>query len=286
MFDYFGHARDNSVYFSWGPYYRRKFEHEGWIVEQLVYCGHVWHTGISVSSIGEHRERLLERGAERVVCFFDNTYGPNCQHSQQMIVGLYVCLLAEVVRDVRFGLLIKPKDSAALEALSEVQELLVRAEATGRCIVLNGRISPADVAAAADVVIGAGFNTAVVQAVTSGRPGLHADLSGHKDNDFHTWGGGLVAFTDLDSLMAGMRKCLAEGVGSSIGDHTPVIKQIDPFCDGGGARRMGRYLYTYMKGINSGAGRNESLARAKADYQAQFGVDNVEAVLPGYQPIN
>ena len=281
VFDYFGHARDNSVYFSWGPYYRRKFEHEGWIVEHLVYCGHISHTGISVSCIGEHRGRLLERGAERVVCYFDHIYSPNIHYSKQMIVSLYVCLLAEVMRDAGFGLLIKPRDTAALEALSEVQELLVRAEATGRCIVLDGRISPADAAAAADVVIGAGFNSAVVQAVTSGRPGLHADLSGHKNNDFHTWGGGLVVFTDLESLMAGVRKCLAEGVGSLIGDHTPVLKQIDPFCDGEGARRMGRYLKVYLEAINSGAGRNEALRRAKQDYQMEFGVDKVVSVNSG-----
>ena len=49
---------------------------------------------------------------------------------------------------------------------------------------------------------------------------------------------------------------------------------------------MGRYLYTYLEGINSGAGRNDSLARAKADYQAQFGVDSVDAVMPGYKPTN
>ena len=99
-------------------------------------------------------------------------------------------------------------------------------------------------------------------------------------------GAGLVAFTDLDSLIAGVRKCLAEGVGSPIGDHSPVLKQIDPFCDGEGARRMGRYLYTYLEGINSGAARNGSLARAKADYQAQFGVDSVDEVMPGYKPTN
>ena len=281
VFDYFGHARDNTVYFSWGSYYRRKYEHEEWIIEQLVYCGHISHTGISSSSIVEQRKRLLECGAKRIVCYFDHTYGTDILYSRQMNVSLYLCLLAEVIQDPQFGLLVKPRGAAELQALTEVQEPLARAQATGRCIVLDARFSPVDAALAADCVVGAGFNSAVVHAVTAGRPGLYADLLGHKDNDFHKWGDGLVVFMDLDSLMAALRRRLAEGESSPIGDHTPVLRQIDPFCDGEGARRMGRYLNVYLDAINSGAGRNEALKRAKHDYQMQFGVDKVVAVNSG-----
>ena len=87
-----------------------------------------------------------------------------------------------------------------------------------------------------------------------------------------------MVFTDLDSLMAALRKRLAEGESSPIGDHTAVLRQIDPFCDGAGAQRMGRYLTTYLDAINSGAGRDEALVRAKHDYQMQFGADKVESV--------
>lgn len=281
VFDYFGHARDNTVYFSWGSYYRRKYEHEEWIIEQLVYCGHISHSGISSSSIVEQRKRLLECGAKRIVCYFDHTYGTDILYSRQMNVSLYLCLLAEVIQDSQFGLLVKPRGAAELQALTEVQEPLARAQATGRCIVLDARFSPVDAALAADCVVGAGFNSAVVHAVTAGRPGLYADLLGHKDNDFHKWGDGLVVFMDLDSLMAALRRRLAEGESSPIGDHTPVLRQIDPFCDGEGARRMGRYLNVYLDAINSGAGRSEALKRAKHDYQMQFGVDKVVAVNSG-----
>lgn len=281
VFDYFGHARDNTVYFSWGSYYRRKYEHEEWIIEQLVYCGHISHSGISSSSIVEQRKRLLECGAKRIVCYFDHTYGTDILYSRQMNVSLYLCLLAEVIQDPQFGLLVKPRGAAELQALTEVQEPLARAQATGRCIVLDAGFSPVDAALAADCVVGAGFNSAVVHAVTAGRPGLYADLLGHKDNDFHKWGDGLVVFMDLDSLMAALRRRLAEGESSPIGDHTPVLRQIDPFCDGEGARRMGRYLNVYLDAINSGAGRSEALKRAKHDYQMQFGVDKVVAVNSG-----
>ena len=277
VFDYFGHARDNTVYFSWGPFYRRKFEHEGWIVEHLVYCGHISHTGISSSPVMDQRKCLLESGAKRIVCFFDHTYGTDILYSRQMNVSLYLCLLAEVIQDPQFGLLVKPRGAAELQALAELREPLARAQATGRCIVLDARFSPGDAALAADCVVGAGFNSAVVQAVTTGRPGVYADV-GHKDNEFHKWGDGLVVFTDLDSLMAALRKRLAEGERSPIGDHTPVLRHIDPFCDGAGAPRMGRYLTTYLDAINSGAGRDEALVRAKHDYQMQFGADKVEAV--------
>jgi len=284
-FDYIDHARDTSVYFSWGPFYKRKFNAEGWNLGQLVYIGHCSFPGLSVPSTGAFRKQLLQNGAKRVVCYFDTGYGSDLHYSRKMLVSLYVRLIEEVLCDPEFGLLIKPYFHAPAE-LKEFREILLRAEATGRCVVLDKRISPGDAAKEADCVVGAGFNSAVIQAVTGGTPGLHADLAGHKNNDFHTWGGGLVVFTDLESLMAGVRKCLAEGVGSPIGDHSPVLRQIDPFCDGEGARRMGRYLKVYLEAINSGAGRNESLARAKADYQAQFGVDSVDAVMPGCQPTN
>ena len=199
VFDYFGHARDNSVYFSWGPYYRRKFEHERWIVNQLVYCGHISYTGISSSSIMEQRKRLMECGAQHIVCYFDHAYGTDIHYSRQMNVSLYQCLFAEVMQDLQFGLLVKPRGGAQLQALTELREPLALAQATGRCIVLDPRFSPRDAALAADCVIGAGFNSAVIHAVTAGRPGLYADLSGHQDNEFHKWGDGIVAFMDLDS---------------------------------------------------------------------------------------
>ena len=280
VFDYFGHARDNSVYFSWGPYYRRKFEHEGWIVNQLVYCGHISHTGISSSSIMEQRKRLMECGAQHIVCYFDHAYGTDIHYSRQMNVSLYQCLFAEVMQDLQFGLLVKPRGGAQLQALTELREPLALAQATGRCIVLDPRFSPRDAALAADCVIGAGFNSAVIHAVTAGRPGLYADLSGHQDNEFHKWGDGIVAFMDLDSLMTAVRTCLAKGAASVIGDHSPVLKQIDPFCDGVGAWRMGRYLHNYITSINAGTGRDEALSRAKRDYQEQFGEDKVTALSP------
>ena len=278
---YPGHASDYTVYFSWGPYYRRIFEHVGWIVNQLVYCGLISHTGIPSSSIMEQRKRLMECGAQHIVCYFDHAYGSDLHYSRQMNVSLYQCLLAEVMQDLQFGLLVKPRGAVELQALTELREPLARAQATGRCIVLDPRFSPRDAALAADCVIGAGFNSAVVQAVTAGRPGLYADLSGHQDNDFHKWGDGIVAFMDLDSLMTAVRIRLADGAASVIGDHSPVLQQIDPFCDGAGARRMGRYLHNYITSINAGIGRDEALSRAKRDYQEQFGEDKVATLSPG-----
>ena len=278
---YPGHASDYTVYFSWGPYYRRIFEHVGWIVNQLVYCGHISHTGIPSSSIMEQRKRLMECGAQQIVCYFDHAYGSDLHYSRQMNVSLYQCLLAEVMQDLQFGLLVKPRGAVELQALTELREPLARAQATGRCIVLDPRFSPRDAALAADCVIGAGFNSAVVQAVTAGRPGLYADLSGHQDNDFHKWGDGIVAFMDLDSLMTAVRIRLADGAASVIGDHSPVLQQIDPFCDGAGARRMGWYLHNYITSINAGIGRDEALSRAKRDYQEQFGEDKVATLSPG-----
>ena len=63
--------------------------------------------------------------------------------------------------------------------------------------MLDARFSPGDAALAADCVVGAGFNSAVVQAVTTGRPGVYVDLLGHKDNEFHKWGDELVALLTL-----------------------------------------------------------------------------------------
>ena len=284
-FDNVDHARDHSVYFSWGPFYKRKFLAEGWIIGSLVFTGHISFPGLRIPSIERYREQCMQNGAKRVVCFFDNSHGTGSHYSRQMIVGLYRRLIEEVLSDLEFGLIVKPVGDLPA-SLNEVSEVLRRAVATGRCIVLDNRISPGDAALAADCVVGSGFSSAVIQAVTRGKPGLHADLSGCKDNEFHKWGDGLVVFTDLDSLMAALRKRLAEGESSPIGDHTPVLRQIDPFCDGAGAQRMGRYLTTYLDAINSGAGRDEALLRAKHDYQMQFGADKVESVNSANSPVS
>ena len=149
-----------------------------------MYCGHISHTGIASSPVMEQRKCLLESGANCIVCYFDHAYGTDIHYLRQMNVSVYLCLLAEVLQDPQFGLLVKPRGAAELQALAELREPLARAQASGRFIVLDARLSPGDASLDGDCVVGAGFNSAVVQAVTTVRSGVMLTFQATKIMNF------------------------------------------------------------------------------------------------------
>ena len=94
-------------------------------------------------------------------------------------------------------------------------------------------------------------------------------------NRFYAWGRNRVVFTDVDTLMNAINDFFAVRGPSDLGDHSPVLAEIDPTCDDLGSRRMGHYLRTYLDALTVGSSRETALARASADYRQQFGEDRV-----------
>jgi hypothetical protein len=275
-FDTLDHARDYDVFFAWGPYYLAGFRREGSSIGRLLYVGHIAMRADD-DRAAEWRSQLQAAGAVRVACLFDSSFGPHIHYSERAVRALYDALLAEVLADPSFGLILKPKNEVTtfVQSLSGFHAAVV----TGRCLILDPTVSPRAAARAADLVVGFGFNSAAIEAATASRPALHVDLSGDRLNPFHALGAGAIAFADVDALMQAVRRRLAT-MNGPLGEHAAVLPAINPFGDSNGASRIGWFLRRYLEAIDGGLDRTAALEQAAAWYQREF-----DAVVPPDGPV-
>ena len=282
FFEAANQVRAHDVYFSWGPHYRPYLDKDVAGIDYLVYCGHVsrhvsgYRDDMAKREAVQIRRTLILNGAKYVICLFDSSFNEQCHYSKTMAVQLYTAFLNELLVDERVGLVIKPKNADNLELLPEITELLEEAIGTGRCVVLDHERGPSEAAQAADIAVGLGINSAVIEAVLAGVPGLHCDLTRKRDHPFYEWGYERIVFDNLQRLMEVLRqhRC-APAAWPFLGDHSPVMWEIDPFQDGKAAQRMGMYINWFMEAIIKGASREEALKRANANYASSFGIDKV-----------
>jgi hypothetical protein len=274
------------VFFVWGPYMEAAFR-DSHIrrVSTLVTCGYPFdylfeearRKGISL------RRELQEAGAKKILCFFDTSFSTGSFTSSRDVQDVYRALLVNVLANPFVGLVIKPKnilDETVLGS-SELEELLERSVKTGRCKVMGHKsamhwVSPCDAALTADLTIGYPINSAVIEGVLAGVPGVHIDLTKNHEHFFYGAGYRQIVFDDLDEAMDAINRWIRNPPSEPrLGDHTAIIDQIDPFRDGKAARRMGQYIAWLLEGFDRRLSRHEAICRASRLYAQEYGARHV-----------
>lgn len=235
------------------------------------------------------RGRLTRQGATRILGYADeNSHGDARWYlGHQVQQEHYAFLLEKVLSEPWLGLVVKPKAPATLRRrLGNVAGLLTRAEATGRCLVLEGGAlhsfsPPVEAALASDLMIHGHLwaGTAGVESALAGVPTLLLDREGWSVSPLYRLGVGRVVFTDWESLWTA---CLDHWKRSNglpgFGDWSALLDELDPFRDGRAAWRMGTYLQWLLEGFKAGLSRDAILADAAARYAARWGKDKVTQV--------
>ena len=232
------------------------------------------------------RQMLREKGAQRIIAFFDDNSGedPRWSLDYQWMRHNYTFLLEKVLAEPWFGLLIKPKVPSMLRPrLGPVADLLKQAEATGRCFVYEagtvfGSHPPAEAAMAADVAIDCKMYTgsAAMDAALAGVPTLIMDREGWPATPLYQLGVGRVIFTDWDSAWQTCQEHWDRPGGTpGFGDWSPMLDELDPFRDGRAAERMGDYIHWLIQGFNTGLDRETVLANASERYCKLWGKDKI-----------
>ena len=256
---------------------------------------------ITTGYIGDHRfpllreyaaiirESLHQHGAKHILAYADEstkdnaTWNPGHHLSQRD----YTFLLEKVLANPLFGLVIKPKRPIKLRArLGPVAHLLTRAEATGRCVVLEGGIlhgsyPPAAAALAADVMVhGQLFSaTAGVESALAGVPTLLMDHEGWAMSPLYRLGVGRVVFHTWDHLWTACQEQWAHPEKlPGFGDWSSMLNEIDPFRDGQAALRVSIYLQWLLEGLAAGHHRDTVMADAAQRYATQWGKNHVASI--------
>ncbi len=232
------------------------------------------------------RQKLHAAGVKKVMALFDENYVEH-PHYDIGIKGAretYTFLIRQVLANPWFGLIVKPKIPSTLHArLGPVGEELRRAQATGRCVVVETKdfhsaCPPALAAMAADVAVHDSFGaaTAGVEAALTGVRTAYLDF-GEVDNP------ALRALRDrqvvFQSPLMLWEACLKhwdkDEKDSAFGDWGDVLHDVDPFRDGRAAERMGDYLNSILQGLRDGLARDKVLSLTAERYRRTWGDDKI-----------
>ncbi len=281
------------VYFLFGPHSYLKVYKNGNINDVIINnvvisCGYI--TDYSFATVKDNsrvlRKKITKNGAKFIICYFDENSSDDRFRavSHRKSAYIYRKLLDLVINDKTIGLICSPKRPKSLrKRLHSIINILEKAEATGRCIFMDGDYMtnnyPTEAAQASDIVITLlGGGTTALESVLSGKRVVYIDLEGTYSFDEYEWGKDTVVFDNLDSLMSAIDKyrCNPE-LFDTLGnfDLDPTIKQKDPFRDGKAAERMGQYLHRLLEAFNEGKTREEAIQYANQNYAEMWGSQHV-----------
>jgi hypothetical protein len=266
------------VFFVWNQrvhaYVKANYEK----IKTLVVTGYPYNI---LRPTRENADLLRSRGAKFVIALLDNVYGPHTAYSREKMTGFYREFLRWVIEDGTVGLVIKPKKPHFFNDLVEIRCLFNAAQETGRCIKLERELGrfPSDAAAGADMAVGAGIASAVMESVISGCRGVHYDMWNRTFHEFYQWGYERLIFNDLERLVAALKRYKQDPASEpGLGDWSGHLDELDPFRDGRGGERVGAYMRWLLESLDLGKDRDEAIQYANGRYAETWGADKVIAM--------
>ncbi len=233
------------------------------------------------------RNKLKSAGAKKIVNIMDENSGDDSRwHTGNVLQRENYSYILEKVLEVPWlGVIFKPKKPNTLRhRLGPVNELLVAAEQTGRCIVLENhekqKIKPPPLLAGlvADISIHGHLcaGTAALECALQGIPTLLIDREGTPHSKLNILPKGLVSFNNWpETIDALMEHFQTSGGVLGFGDWSQHIEEFDPFRDGKAAYRMGTYLHWLIQGFDQGLDRESIMEKAAEKYSHKWGSDKV-----------
>lgn len=279
-------ASGADLLFLFGPYYLARQRAVGSRCGRYLYAGYPTDYSFSAARTkgGELRKKLQAKGAQFIICYFDENSSddslsviPNSRSLQ-----VYKKLLSAVMADNSLGLICSPKrPKTLLKRLPEIAALVDQAKATGRCVFLEGQYGtasyPAEPSQAADITITLLLGgTTALECFLAGSRVVYLDLEKLYSYEEYQWGKGQLVFDDLAALMSAIdlvRRDPSAAIGRA--DLIPNLKEKEPFQDGQAAKRMATYLENLLEKLNQGANRQAALAYADEQYAKAWGSDKI-----------
>jgi hypothetical protein len=233
------------------------------------------------------RSQLKVNGAKKIVFVIDeNSVDDSRWHTgHELQRENYSYILEKLFDEPWLGVVFKPKNINSLrQRLGQVEELLDRALATGRCYIFEdvGRHTtsapPILAGLASDVCIHGHLcaGTAAIECALEGIPTLLIDREGCPYSKFYELPEGKVIFNNWpETIDAIMEHFTSDNGIPGFGDWSSIIDDLDPFRDGQAANRMGTYLSWLMEGYEEGLEKDLILKNAAEKYRDKWGHDKV-----------
>jgi len=233
------------------------------------------------------RNKLKLVGVKKIVTVLDENSSddPRWHTGHELQRENYSHILNKVLEVPWLGVVFKPKKANTLRRrLGPVNELLLAAEKTGRCIILESsgkhqsNVPPLLAGLAADVVIHGHLHagTAALECALQGKPTLLVDRENASFSKLNELPKGSVVFNNWQDTIDAVYEHFQSQKGIPyFGDWSTIINELDPFRDGLAENRKGMYLYWLLDGFSLGLKREEILAEATDKYARKWGYDKI-----------
>ena len=224
--------------------------------------------------------------AQFIVCLFDNHHDMNLELEQHVHSSImekfYKSLLLWAKVDDEIGLIIKSKRQETKMLLPGIPALIEELNETGRLYDVQDSFmaKPCDFSkySTISVSIGLFLSGALIESVLKGTRGIHYDYGNLMKNEYelYSWGFNQVIFNDLDKMIESLKRYKNDPSSNpNLGNWSKHLDEIDPFRDGKGGERIGKYLFWLQDGFEKGLERNDSIARANELYANKWGEDKI-----------
>jgi hypothetical protein len=269
-FDYctYIHNAPNYVYFATGPYSLTQTPEPSFSLFTIQ------SGGINLIENPEPLEELqeLKQHLEIIITVFDEL--ANDIFLGNSVRELYESLIELVRSDPRFFLLIKTKKPQVLESMEDIAAEISRLSREGRCRVLDWKVSPSTAVANGNLVVSVISTAAFESALLGARTIIYYPMRAGSRIFYSNNGLNRRIFED-PRLMISAIKNYANGKNDTLGDCSDIVPQIDPFGDGKGAERVGKYLEWCLEGFDAGIKREKIIENANNKYAEKWGNDKI-----------
>ena len=236
------------------------------------------------------RNKLLNNGAKNIVAVFDeNSHNKRWHTGHSLHAENYEHILKEVLKNNNLGVIFKPKDSKNLrERIGSVNELLVKAQATGRCFVYESSTDnftsapPVLAGLSADICIHGHLcsGTAAIECALANLPTLLIDREGSHENLLYSLSNENLIFNSWEETIYALKDHFNSKIRNNQFGRWPeyFLNDLDSFRDGKAAYRMGECLKLMMNEFKSNKKRDEILNIVAENYSKKYGKDKVFSV--------
>ena len=273
-FQPFLHYSTSDIFFTWGWEFNWH-QHTSQLIEQFVVTGYpfnVRHNKNDAPTIPASSTALR-------VALFDNGFSNVACYSKSMMENYYQAFLNWLVEDESIQIIVKSKRNDLIEQLDNIKGLYHYALDTGRLFRLNdeeGRF-PSDAAQYADIAVGIGISSAVLESVIHGCRGIHCDLVGFNYHPYYQIGFKRLVFNDINSLIDTLKIYKQNNSKvRELGDWSKYIQIVEPYRDGQGDRRIGQYMEWLLEYFNRGGSKEGAVQFANKAYESQWGSDMIK----------
>ena len=235
------------------------------------------------------RNKLLENGAKKIVCFFDQGSVDDTRWSLSNEISAkgYKFLLEKVIKNDWMGLIIKPKKPGLLKSkIVDIENVLNKAVATGRVYIVkstdtnhvkNASIIPAYIAMASDVSVHDTMvsGTAGFEAALTKTPNFYLDLYNFNESIFYCETGKKIVFKNWDETWNAIINLFDRNLKFEDFYWNELLNKLDPYQDGKSFQRINEYLSALDFAYKKGYSKDDVLKYAANDFSNKWGDDKI-----------